>query len=393
MTDEQDERSTPPTGHTLGEMLKAARESTGLELIELSRQTAVRGDYLAALEEDRLDELPEPVYVRNFVRLYAQAVGLDARKALEMYGAALVAEQGSLAAAAAEPPARRRRDRAAAAAGTAGSAAAAQPARTAQAGAAPRQTARTARPKDQPRFRGIGTWLPSLLLIVLVVGLAVWGFNSTLFRPGTATQAGETGSTQAEDPAQDSPGGLTGPAAETEPGAADSVRLTVTTEPAGARVLVDAFPIEGLTPITGAPVTARESRLIRVELEGHEPFEAPFDLTFDRNLSFVLQEAAEPEAGLPDDPDGEPGAAASEEGTITVTVSDESWLEIYPGTAREGTPHVYTTAAPGETWSFDLPVFVRVGNAAGVSVSVGGTDLGPLGSAGEITGRAFTAED
>src|SRR5690554_7064971 len=180
MTDEQDTQNTPPSGHSLGEMLKAARESTGLGLMELSRQTAVRGDYLAALEEDRLDDLPEPVYVRNFVKLYAQAVGLDARKALEMYGAALAADQGQPAAApqeAASGSGRRNRAAAATAAATA-----APPARAA---AAPGQAARSARPKDQPRFRGMGTWLPSLVLIVLVVGLAVWGFNSALFRPGT----------------------------------------------------------------------------------------------------------------------------------------------------------------------------------------------------------------
>ena len=394
MTDGQDSLKTAAAGHSLGEMLKAARMSRGVELNELSRQTAVRADYLAALEEDRLDDLPEPVYVRNFVKLFAQAVGLDARKALEMYATGLNRADGTgePVPAAAAPAARRQADRpAAAAAGTAAGGAAAARSPAARTGTGTPSRDRTGRPKDQPRFRGFGAWLPSLLLIVLVVGLAVWGFNSTLFQPGRTT-ADDDGPVGAEiEPA----GGLAGPV-ETEDGAAiagtSTVRLTVTTEPAGARVLVDAFPIEGLTPLTGAPVTARESRLIRVELEGYEPFEAPFDLTFDRNLSFVLQEASEPatdaaETDITDQP------ATSDEGTITVSVSDESWLEIYPGTAREGTPHVYTTAAPGQTYSFDLPVFVRVGNAAGISVSVNGRDLGPLGSAGEITGRAFTADD
>ena len=383
MSEDQDLQNTTPTGHTLGEMLKAARTSRGLDLAELSRQTAVRADYLAALEEDRPHDLPEPVYVRNFVKLFAQAVGLDARKALEMYAAGLNRADGSreavAAAAAATNPPRAARTAAAAGAGTG----AARPERAAR-------QARTSRPKDQPRFRGFGAWLPSLLLIVVVVGLAVWGFNSTLFRPGS-TNAGNGDSVSTEDAPQ---GGLAGPADDDEAPltGANTVRLTVTTEPAGARVLVDAFPIEGLTPIAGAPVTARESRLIRVELEGYEPFEAPFDLTFDRNLSFVLQEASEPTGGAAETEDEQP-QALSDEGTITVTVSDESWLEIYPGTARAGTPHVYTTAAPGQTYSFDLPVFVRVGNAAGISVSVNGRDLGPLGSAGEITGRAFTSED
>lgn len=371
MSEDQAQHDLNRTGHSLGEMLRAAREARGAELAEISRQTAVRADYLQALEEGRHGDLPEPVYVRNFVRLYAQALGLDPRIALEMYA-------GELGTGPQQPPAEE-----AAAPRRRPAAAAAAPAAAAPA-AVPRERSRPA--PDRPRGAGIGTWLPSVLLIVLVVGLAVWGFNSSLFRPGARTAADPEQPTTVSTPLPEEPAG------EPVPAGASSVSLSVTTEPPGARVLVDAFPIERLTPFSNAPVTARDSRLIRIELDGYEPFEAPFDLTFDRNLSFVLQEAAPVDTAGEDDADSEP-AATSTAGTITVTVSDESWLEIYPGTARDGTPHVYTTAAPGQTWSFDLPVFIRVGNAAGVSVSVNGRDLGALGSAGEITGRAFTVTD
>ena len=227
-------------------------------------------------------------------------------------------------------------------------------------------------------------WLPPVLLIAAVVDLAVWGFNSTLFRPGTQ---------QAQPPAGSEAQDESAAAASSATPVSETVRLSVTTEPAGARVLVDAFPLEGLTPIVAAPVSARESRLVRVELEGYEPFEAPFDLTFDRSLSFVLQEASEPVATQDQDDGGAQPDPAAADGMITIAVSDESWLEIYPGTAREGTPLVYTTAGAGDSYTFDLPVFIRVGNAAGVSVTVNGRDLGPLGSAGEITTQAFTLDD
>lgn len=342
-------------------MLRAARESGGLDLGQISRSTAVRRDYLEALEDSRFEDLPEPVYVRNFVRLFAQAVGLDQRVALEMYTAE-VAESA---------PAR----------------AAAEPDRRTPAAAAPdRPAAQERRQHDQRRRTNVGAWLPILILVLLVVGLAVWGFNSSLFRPGTITTE-QPGPVPGTTPATES-----GPAPAPDSLAAATVRLSVSTEPPGARVLVDSFPLEGLTPISLAPVTARDPRLIRVELEGYEAQETSVDLTFDRNISFVLQEATEPE--VTETADGGPVTEPLQaEGTITISVTDESWLEIYPGTAREGNPHVYTTAQSGQEYTFDLPVFIRVGNAAGVSVSVAGQNLGPLGSAGEITGRAFTAAD
>jgi hypothetical protein len=50
---------------------------------------------------------------------------------------------------------------------------------------------------------------------------------------------------------------------------------------------------------------------------------------------------------------------------------------------------VYTTAQPGASYEFALPVFVYVGNAAGVRVNLAGQDLGPMGGPGAVLGRAF----
>lgn len=348
--------------HSLGEMLRAAREAQERSLDELSRATAVRRDYLAALEEDRHGDLPEPVYVRNFIRLYARELGLDAAAALAMYGSAA---QGAPAAAPAVT---------------------ATPARTPQPSApdSPRPAASIGGGARRP-FRP-GAWLPTVLLVGAVVALAVWGFNSTMFRPDRPVTAGGS-------PAGGTAAPVAAPEETEEETSARTVRLSVSTEPEGARVLVDAFPVAGLTPVEGALVTARDNRLIRIELEGYEPFEAPFDLTFDRNLSFVLAEAAEPAPAPETEADAEEVAATSGPGTIAVSVTDVSWLEIYPGTERSGTPHVYTTAQAGDSWTFSLPVTIRAGNAAGVNVSVGGRDLGPLGSAGEIAMETFTADN
>jgi cytoskeleton protein RodZ len=366
MTDQQPPSPPAPDNRTLGEQLHQARVASGIELSEIARLTHVRRDYLLALEAGQYEDLPEPVYTRNFVRLFAQAIGLPATAALAAYDRE-----------------RNRTD----AGNTPGAAAPASQARTASAPAsaparnAPREPRRTP-PGSGPTIGGL---IPTLLLVFVVVGLAVWGFNSTLFRPGSPSPAA---STPAPAPAAES----TPPAV---PEAGGTVRLSIASEPPGARVFVDEFPLDGVTPITNAPVTGRDSRMVRLELEGYEPAEARIDLSFDRNLTFALNEVSEEvpdadSAAATDVADAAAGPPAGGAGQISLTVTEPSWLEIYPGAQRSGTPLVYTTAQPGQTYSFDLPVFVHVGNAAGVQAVVDGEDIGRLGSAGQVLGRVFT---
>ena len=83
-------------------------------------------------------------------------------------------------------------------------------------------------------------------------------------------------------------------------------------------------------------------------------------------------------------------AAATASGALTLTVVDTTWLEVYTGGARNaGERLVYTTAQAGDRYDFDLPVFVYVGNAAGVRVALEGQDLGAMGGPGAVLGRAF----
>ena len=73
------------THDSLSSVLHEARVTKGLELSDISEITHVRKEYLKALEEGRYADLPEDIYARNFLRLYAQAVGLDDSKLLDRY--------------------------------------------------------------------------------------------------------------------------------------------------------------------------------------------------------------------------------------------------------------------------------------------------------------------
>jgi len=62
----------------IGDILREAREARGLDLDEVAGETKIRPRYLEALEEERYDLLPEDVYIKGFVRIYANYLGLNA---------------------------------------------------------------------------------------------------------------------------------------------------------------------------------------------------------------------------------------------------------------------------------------------------------------------------
>lgn len=61
---------------TLGSFLRLQRERQGVSTAELSRVTRIPLASLQAIESDRFDELPGEVFVRGFLKAYAQAVDL-----------------------------------------------------------------------------------------------------------------------------------------------------------------------------------------------------------------------------------------------------------------------------------------------------------------------------
>jgi cytoskeletal protein RodZ len=68
-------RTSEPRSETLGSYLRQQRLRRGASVAELSRVTRIPLASLEAIEADRFDELPGEVFVRGFLRAYAQAVG------------------------------------------------------------------------------------------------------------------------------------------------------------------------------------------------------------------------------------------------------------------------------------------------------------------------------
>lgn len=71
----------------LGELLRKAREARGLAISDVQEATKIRSRYLEAIEQGDFEALPGEVYVKGFLRNYAEAVGLCGDEVVARYKA------------------------------------------------------------------------------------------------------------------------------------------------------------------------------------------------------------------------------------------------------------------------------------------------------------------
>ena len=72
-------------GTSLGTHLRALREAKGGSLEDMARSTRVGIRHLEALEDERLTDLPSPVFVRGFIRAYCGFLRENPEPALNRY--------------------------------------------------------------------------------------------------------------------------------------------------------------------------------------------------------------------------------------------------------------------------------------------------------------------
>jgi cytoskeleton protein RodZ len=73
--------------------MTAMRARRGRSLDEIAATIRVTRTALEALEGDRTEDLPPPVYVRGFIRAYCRELGYDASDVLKMYDAVVYAQE------------------------------------------------------------------------------------------------------------------------------------------------------------------------------------------------------------------------------------------------------------------------------------------------------------
>lgn len=70
---------------TLGEKLGKLRSDRRISLAEISRATKIQVKYLEYLEEGAYEKLPADVYVKGFLRNYAEFLGIDEKILVKLY--------------------------------------------------------------------------------------------------------------------------------------------------------------------------------------------------------------------------------------------------------------------------------------------------------------------
>ena len=70
---------------SFGSWLRRQREMRDISLREIAEATKISFRYLEALEQDRFEVLPAPVFARGFLREYARCVGIDGDDVVNYY--------------------------------------------------------------------------------------------------------------------------------------------------------------------------------------------------------------------------------------------------------------------------------------------------------------------
>ncbi|CAM3988992.1 RodZ domain-containing protein [Deinococcus marmoris] len=355
-----------------GPALREAREARGLTLRELAQTTAIRRDYLQALEEAQpladgrlqLGVLPEATFARAYLRTYARELGLDP--------APLLADFDRLSRPGLPPPK-----------------------------AAPAEAAEEYAPPLGPTRIAL---IAVLLILLLTVGvLLLRGAAPAAVVPPPPIPV----------PASPTPPPVlppTPPAVPPPPVVPQgTVRLSVKSVPDGAVVYLDNRNL-GQAPVLSFPVDARARAELRVEAAGRTPLKQTIDLRQGRNLRATLPATVSPSGTrqpsvltdlntgvttltplppLPaappaSRPGSAPGPAAAN--AVTLRFVGQSWARVTGDGGRvlyEGIPPM------GSVQTYPPGVSVRAGNAGAVRVSVGGAPETALGEAGQVLTRQF----
>lgn len=70
---------------TIGEILRSEREKKELSVKEIEIATSIRTVYITAIEEGNYDIIPGEVYLKGFIRNYANFLGLDGQQIVDLY--------------------------------------------------------------------------------------------------------------------------------------------------------------------------------------------------------------------------------------------------------------------------------------------------------------------
>jgi cytoskeletal protein RodZ len=224
---------------TLGEILRAAREKQGISVKDVEKATSIRALYIQAIEDGNYGILPGEVYLKGFIRNYANFLHLNGQEMVDMY------RKGKNP----SPPPE-----------TAPQAAPASP-------AAPTEPARRERREADGKSGSGGKWFAAVVVVLLLAG-AAWLALS--YWNGAAPSVPPTPAPQAQNqptPAQPAaPQKTPAPVAPTAPAAKPVVIIAKFTDRCWILVTADSKIVYEGTPRVGETLTWNADRNITLRV-------------------------------------------------------------------------------------------------------------------------------
>ena len=223
-----------PVYTNVGQMLREARVAKDLTLEQIATELRIEARQLAALEDNRFEQIGPAVFIKGYIRQYAQRLGLDQQNLMDIYGRQTNIEDVQV------------------------------------------KPSKPIRLRDE---RQITMWVvAALVLLLIAVGLAVWWSNGGRFELGSASRAAR-GPAASVEPA---PAGAAEPApAGSAPAAVETASAQTASDTTSAPAAVE----RARAPVAAPPPAAAASTapVVAAATGGFAPGATPIslDLTFD----------------------------------------------------------------------------------------------------------------
>lgn len=308
-----------------GEHLKREREHRGVSLQKIFESTRVPLKYLEAIEADRVEGLPQPAFVKGYIRNYCKVLGLDENDAVLRYEVWL-ADRTAEAEAAAKPKSVQELKR--------------------KKSAGSGNSTKPERETRMPPYLGkVAIIAAGVIIIILAYALT----KRDLSVPEQAIAPEPAAQAVAEPQA-------VLPVPEPEPQAPEAA---VSAEPPKQ-------PAASGVPMVLAPAAGKPVQPVQAE----QP----------------VQKATQPEPVKKEAPG--PGAlredGAPKTHTLIANARDTVWMKV--GIDKEEPVEVLLKQGERFTWKAAENISVIIGNAGGVTLIYNGKDISGLGASGEVVG-------
>lgn len=338
--------SDDEAGRTLpGEWLREKRESLGWPLEQVGQELRILPSVLRALEENRFEVLEAPIFVRGHLRNYARLLGLSPEEVLEAYEASRPSET--------------------------------DPSLKVSGASGPAMESRT------PAWVVPFAWL--VLLTMLVLGGLYWYVGPTresLMAGGGAGDDSVEPSVEetSPEPEVETASSLAAREAENTVGAdssgEDEITVPPSLDPLAAGGETESSDASRSTDLAEDATSAENTSSVSTDDGGVATDEGP--VMVDRNEADAVsagessdETPVESNGGAEPDPGPVPEAGTPGVRSLTLRLSDDSWLEIYDDRDRQ---LYYGLAGAGEEVNLrgEAPISLFMGNAPAVALEVDG---------------------